>query len=117
MFYIKEFLKHLREKHYCYSTLQDYRNDLEHFEAYFTYHEDVRNISRRQIREYLDTLNKKDHPTKAYCNRITRIIKYFRYLEEEGIIFLSPLSDVCIPKYHKKSYTVIEKAEMEKILT
>jgi len=91
MFYIEEFLKHLKEKQYSFSTLRAYRKDLEHFEAYFTCHgiEDVRNISKHKVLDYLNTLNRKAHPNKAYCNQITRIIKYFRYLEEEGLIVSS----------------------------
>ena len=118
MFYIEEFLKHLKINHYSYSTLKAYRKVLGNFEAHFSYLgiEEIVNISKHTVMDYLKTLNGKEHPTKAYCNKITRIIKYFRHLEEEGIIFLSPLRDFCIPKYHTKSYPVIGKAQMEKIL-
>ena len=61
-------------------------------------------------------LNGKEHPTKAYCNQTTRIIKYFRYLEEEDIIFLSPLRDYSIPRPQTNNYPVIGKAEMKRIL-
>ena len=74
------------------------------------------NISKAIVLDYLKMLNGKAHPTKAYCNQITRIIKYFRYLEEEGIIFLSPLRDYSISRYQTKNYPVIGKAEMKRIL-
>ncbi len=117
MFYIEDFIKHLKMNHYSYSTLLAYRKDLGNFEAYLSYHgiEDAMNISKAIVLDYLKTLNGKAHPTKAYCNQITRIIKYFRYLEEEGIIFLSPLRDYSIPKHQTKSYPVIGKAEMKRI--
>ncbi len=118
MFYIEEFINHLKMNHYSYSTLKAYRKDLGDFEAYLACNDikDAMNISKATVLDYLKTLNGKAHPTKAYCNQITRIIKYFRYLEEESIIFLSPLRDYSIPKHQIKSYPVIGKAEMEKIL-
>lgn len=117
MFHIEDFLKHLKEKLYSFSTLHAYLADLEHFEAYCFCCgiEDVRNISKQVINEYFKTLNGNDRYTKAYCNHITRIIKYFRYLEEEGIIFLSPLRDYFLPKYKAKSHPVLGITEMERI--
>jgi len=118
MFYIEEFINHLKINHYSYSTLKAYRKDLGHFEAYLSCNgiKDATNISKTTVLDYLKTLNGKAHPTKAYCNQITRIIKYLHYLEEEGIIFLSPLRDYSIPRYQTKNYPVIGKVEMEKIL-
>ncbi len=118
MFYTEEFINHLKMNHYSYSTLKVYRKDLSHFEAHLACCgiKDVMNISKATVLNYLKTLNGEEHPTKAYCNQITRIIKYFRYLEEEGIIFLSSLRDYSIPKHQTKSYPVIGKIEMEKIL-
>ncbi len=118
MFYIKDFINHLKMNHYSYSTLKAYRKNLRNFEAHLACCgiKDAMNISKAIVLDYLKTLNGKAHPTKAYCNQITRIIKYFRYLEEEGIIFLSPLRDYSIPRYQTKNYPVIGKAEMKRIL-
>ncbi len=118
MFYIEEFISHLKMNHYSYSTLKAYRKDLGDFEAHLACNgiEDAINISKATVLDYLKTLNGKEHPTKAYCNQITRIIKYFRYLEEEGIIFLSPLRDYSMPKHQTKNYPVIGKAKMKRIL-
>jgi len=118
MFYIKEFLKHLKEKQYSFSTLKGYRRALENFETYCIHSgvNGIKDIPKKQVFEYLDTLNGKDRSTKAYCNNISRFIKYFRYLEEEGFIFLSPLRDFSLPEYSKTHHPVIRKAEMERIL-
>ncbi len=118
MFYTEEFISHLKMNHYSYSTLKAYRKYLGHFEAHLACCgiKDAMNISKPSVLDYLKTLNGKAHPTKAYCNQITRIIKYFRYLEQEGIIFLSPLRDYSIPRYQTKNYPVIGKAEMKRIL-
>jgi len=118
MFYIEEFINHLKMNQCSYSTLKVYRKDLRHFEAHLNCCGiiNIMNISKATIIDYLKMLNGKAHPTKAYCNQITRIIKYFRYLEEEGIIFLSPLRDYSIPRYQTNYYPVIGKAEMKRIL-
>ena len=118
MFHVEDFIKHLKEKQYSFSTLHAYLDDLRHFEVYCSHYgiEDVRNISRKVVFEYFGTLNGKERHTKAYCNHISRIIKYFRYLEEEGFIFLSPLRDYFMPKHQTSNYPVLEKAEMERIL-
>ncbi len=118
MFYIEEFINHLKMNHYSYSTLKAYQKDLGDFEAHLACNgiEDAINISKATVLNYLKTLNGKAHPTKAYCNQITRIIKYFRYLEEEGIIFLSPLRNYSMPKHQTNNYPVIGEGEMEKIL-
>ncbi len=119
MFYIEEFLSYLKSKQYSFSTLHAYRSELNHFKEYCIRYgiEDVKSIPKQIVLEHLKTLNGKDHLTKAYCNKITRLIKYFRYLEDEGLIFLSPFRDYSFPKYQRKNYPVIEKAEMENILS
>ncbi len=118
MFYTDEFINHLKINHYSYSTLKAYRKDLGHFEAHLACCgiKDAMNISKATVLDYLKMLNGKAHPTKAYCNQITRIIKYLHYLEEEGIIFLSPLRDYSIPIYQTNNYPVIGKVEMKRIL-
>ena len=119
MFYIEEFLNYLKSKQYSFSTLHAYRRELKHFGEYCISYgiEDVKNTAKQMIFRYLATLPGKEIPTKACCNQITRLIKYFRYLEDEGLIFLSPFRDYSLPKYHGKNYPVIEKAEMENILS
>jgi len=118
MFHIEEFLKHLKEKQYSFSTLQAYLKDLKRFEEYCSRYgiEDVKNISKQIVCEYTESLNGKEQRTKTFCNHITRIVKYLRYLEEEGSIFLSPLKDYSMPKYQTKHHPVIGNAEMQKIL-
>ncbi len=119
MFYIDEFLNYLKDKQYKFSTLQTYKQELNHFKEYCIRYgiEEVKNTTKPMTFKYLATLHAKENPTKAYCNKITKLIKYFRYLEDQGLIFLSPFSDYSLPKYHGKNYPVIEKAEMDNILS
>ncbi len=119
MFYIEEFLNYLKSKQYNFSTLHAYKQELTHFREYCTRCgiEDVKTTAKQMTFRYLATLHGKENPTKAYCNQITRLVKYFRYLEDQGLIFLSPFRDYSLPKYHGKNYPVIEKAEMENILS
>ncbi len=119
MVYIEEFLSYLKSKQYRFSTLHAYRRDLKHFREYCIRCgiEDVKNTTKQMTFKYLAALPGKEIPTKACCNQITRLIKYFRYLENEGLIFLSPFRDYSLPKYQGKNYPVIDKNEMENILS
>jgi len=118
MYYIDEFLHHLKEKQYLYSTLKAYRQSLGRFDAYCTRlrMDGIRDVPEKLVFEYLDTLQGKGRITKAFCNHITRLIKYFRYLEQEGFIFLSPLRNFSFPKYQKKHHPVLSESEMQRIL-
>ena len=118
MYYIDEFLHHLKEKQYRFSTLKAYRQSLGRFEAYCKRLgiEGIRDVPGKLVFEYLGTLEGKDRVTKAFCNHITRLTKYFRYLEQEGFIFLSPLRNFSLPKYQKKHHPVLSRSEMERIL-
>ncbi len=119
MFYIEEFQNYLKNRQYSFSTLHAYKQELKHFKEYCIRcgMEDIKSIPKQMVLEHLKTLNGKKNLSKAYCNKITRLIKYFRYLEDEGFIFLSPFRDYSLPKYQGKNYPVIEKAEMESILS
>ena len=98
MFYIKEFLNYLKSKLYSFSTLHAYKQELNHFKEYCIRCgiEDVKTTTKQMTFKYLTTLPGKEIPTKAYCNRTTRIIKYFQYLEDQGLIFLKIVdSQIC----------------------
>ena len=55
MFYINEFLNHLKEKRYSSKTIKDYSYLLHHFESYFkSQHKlEPKNISENELLEYL----------------------------------------------------------------
>ena len=61
-------------------------------------------------------MERKDRITKTFCNHVTRLDKYFRYLEQEGYIFLSSLRHFSLPKYEKKHHPILSRTEMERIL-
>jgi len=118
MYYVDEFIHHLQEKQYLFSTLKSYRQSLGRFEAYCKRRgiEDITNVPAELVFKYLDTLAGKDRITKAFCNQVSRLTGYFRYVEQEGLIFLSPLRNFSLPKHQKRHHPVLSRSEMQDIL-
>jgi len=118
MFYSKDFLNHLEKNRYIKKTIRNYAYLLHNFERYFDNHgiTDVKNVSKNEILEYLNKIRNKKNSEKEYALKITRLRKYFQYLEENSYIFISPVNDYKRPKYQKKSYPVLYQEEIENIL-
>jgi integrase/recombinase XerD len=118
MYHVDEFIRRLREEQYRFSTLKSYRRSLDRFAAYCKSRgiEEIKVVPAQLVFRYLDTLEGKDRITKAFRNHVSRLIKYFRYLEQEGLIFLSPLRNISLPKYLKRHHPVLGRSEMERIL-
>lgn len=77
---------------------------------------DVKNISQNESAAFLNFIKKKNISDREYSLRTRKLIKYFQYLEENVLIFLSPLKDHPVIKYLKKSFPVSDKEEIENIL-
>ncbi len=64
----------------------------------------------------MNIIRNRKNSDKEYALKISRLIKYFRYLEENGHVFLSPVKNYDNPKYRGKSYPVLTQGEIENIL-
>ena len=118
MFYIEEFLNHLQENRYSSKTIKDYSYLLHNFESYFQNNHMVepKRISESEIFEYLNKIRNRKNSVKEYASKISRLKKYFQFLEINGLIFLSPLKYHPVIKFQKKSFPVLDKKEMENLL-
>ncbi len=118
MFYSKDFLNHLERKRYRKKTIRDYAYLLHDFERYFDNYEitDVKNISKNEILEYLNKIGDSKNSEKEYALKITRLKKYFQYLEDNSHIFLSPVQDYTTLKNQKNRYPTLNREEIESIL-
>ena len=118
MFYSKDFLNHLERKRYRKKTIRDYAYLLHNFEKYFDscYITDVKNISKNEILEYLNKIRNSKNSEKEYALKITRLKKYFQYLEDNSHIFLSPVKDYTTLQYQRKRYPTLNQEEIESIL-
>ena len=118
MFYIEDFLEHLKAAYLSPKTIGAYSVLLGKLTTYFEKQgiSDIKDISERQIREYVDFLAKKYGNSKCFYISIIRIKKYFAFLEEKGVIFLSPLIEYPSPKFPKTSYPNVDQRKIRLIL-
>ena len=119
MFYVNEFLNHLKNCRYSSKTIREYGYVLKHLEGHFEHDgiDDVRRISESAMREYLRKLEARQQSgTYAYI-RVKRLCKYFQYLEDAGHLFLSPLRDWRVRSYTKSSFPAVDTGELERMLS
>lgn len=119
MSYIKVFLEYLQANHYSKSTVKAYEYLLKNMRSYFTKRGigEVEGINEDKINEYLKTLKTDNCQSRYYIIKVQRITKYFRFLEDESIIFYSPIRDVDLRKPARHSYPTLSKNEIENILS
>ena len=119
MFHVDEFLKYLSERQFRYATLTAYRRLLERFATYVGQHgfSDVAAIGRKEALNFIEALAPRDRMTLAGLRSISRLRVYFRFLEEQGLLFESPLRGYVPPEAPKTHYPVLSEKEMTDILT
>jgi len=118
MFHLEEFLKNLEERSFRAYTRAAYRKVLERFSAYCGHNNflDITAIGRKEVMEYIESLGPKDQVTEAALRHISRLRSYFRFLEEEGFIFESPLRGYAPPEIPETHHPILTQTEMRVIL-
>jgi len=118
MSHVDAFLKHLTERQFRYATIAAYRSLLERFTDYCIQCgvSDVAAIGRKEARGFIEALAPRDRMTLAGLRSISRICTYFRFLEQQGLIFESPLRGYVPPEAPKTHYAVLTEKEMMDIL-
>ena len=119
MYHIKEFLDYLKINHFSQSTIKAYEYLLYNMKGYFTKRgiTYVKAFNESIINEYIKTLKNNNCQSRYFITKIKRIAKYFRYLEDEGVIFLSPIRDIDIRPLPRHSYPTLSRKEIENILS
>jgi len=119
MFYIHEFLDSLTVCRFSPKTIREYGYLLRHFQQ-FCQSVDVQDstaISEQHVNGYLRSLNARAIDGKSYYVRVKRLAKYFRFLEEQGHLFLSPFRDVRVHNHRKATLATLSTGEMERMLS
>ena len=119
MFYVNEFLSHLKNCRYSPKTIREYGYVLRHLKNYFEHGgiDDVTGISESRLHAYLEELEHRQQTGKHAYIRVRRLGKYFQFLEREGYLFLSPLQDWRVRSYPNRASPAIEATEMERMLS
>ena len=119
MFYVNEFLDHLKNCRYSRKTIREYSYVLQHLKDHFEHSgvDDVTGITESRMHEYLESFEHRHHSGKYIYIRVKRLGKYFQFLEQEGYLFLSPLRDLSIRTHPKSSFPAVDTVEMERMLS
>jgi integrase/recombinase XerD len=119
MFYIPEFLDSLTVCRYSPKTIREYGYLLRHFQQFCLSVgvQDSTAISEQHVQGYLRSLNARAMNGKSYYIRVKRLAKYFRFLEKQGHLFLSPFREVQVHNYRKATPATLSTSEMERILS
>jgi len=119
MFYIDDFLNHLKAKNYNQkNTIKAYHLILNEFSCFC----DERNIySVKQLTEnnvigYLECIKEKGISDRYFYLKLYRLRIYFNFLYEEGYIFFAFLKDYIFPKYLRNNFPVLAQTEIKNIL-
>jgi len=119
MFCTDLFLDYLRDRGYRYATRKAYQKVLSRFTEYCigVGVSEVTAVGRDAALGFVRSLGEPDRITKAALQKTSRLRAYFRFLEEKGLIFESPLRGYALPEMPEAHYPVLTRAEVDAILT
>lgn len=120
MFYVEEFLTDLEQAHYCrYATVVAYRRLLNRFEQYCVQRgvAEVGAVDGRLVRQFIASMQSHGHMTESIRGKLSRLRSYFRWLQDKGRIFLSPMRDYAAPDVPVTHHPVLPERQMRRILT
>jgi len=114
--YIEDFLLHCKiEKNLSSKSIKAYKIDLKGFEN-FIKKENINEINKNDIKQYLNFLFEKDYKIKTIKRKIISVKALFNYLEFEEIVTQNPFKKVKINlKEEKKLPVVLSLDEVEKL--
>ena len=108
MKHINDFLKYLANQNYSNKTLKDYSYILSGFQNYLNTIQifDEKNVNEPHFKDYISKY-KNSNCYSFYYALVTKIKKYFRFLQEFNFIFLSPIEKIKNPKQVVKHHPLI----------
>ena len=118
MFHTEEFIEYLKTVHLSPKTIRAYSTTVGTLKSHFEGMEirDVKDITEERITGYVDLLSRRHGNSKYLYIGIIRLKRYFAFLEETGVIFLSPLIRIPNPKPSSLSYPAPNQKKMHLVL-
>ena len=118
MFHTEDFIEYLKTLHLSLKTIRAYSTTVgrlkSHFIARGIY--DVKEITEERITEYVDLFSDRHESSKYLYVGVIRLKRYFEFLEESGVIFLSPLKQIPNPKPLSSSYPTLDQKRLRLLL-
>lgn len=105
----------LLEKKYSENTINSYNNDLIKFTKYFQDKKQLKTLTNKDIKEYIQKLNKEESP-RSTARNISALKSFYKYLLIEKYITKNPLDNITQPKLQKSLPKVLTETEVDKLL-
>lgn len=112
---IENFMEYLIiEKKYSKNTIASYERDLKKFKS-ITNNKDIKNITRKDIQQYLNQINK-NQSTRSVSRNISTLKSFYKYLKLNSIVKTNPMDQINNPKSKKTLPKILSEEEINKIL-
>ena len=118
MFHTEDFIEYLKTVHLSPKTIRAYSALVGRLKSYFIDRGvcDVKEITEERITEYVDLFSDRHGSSKYHYVGVIRLKRYFAFLEERGVIFLSPLKQIPNPKPLSSSYPTLDQKRIRLLL-
>ncbi|MBL7996679.1 site-specific tyrosine recombinase XerD [bacterium] len=117
---LEQFLDYLSiEENLAGNTIDSYRNDLRRYLSFVTSekeYSDFNQITSKDISAFVQLLNSLGLSPKSISRNLSAIRTFHKYLLNEDILENDPAENIDLPKLPKTLPSVLEIAEVEKIL-
>ena len=118
MFYEEDYDRHLAAIGHLATTRRVHRYTLSHFIAFLADHgiTDARQVTPGRILEYRRSMEGRDFTPKTVAGELGRLRIYFSFLERQRIVFISPASNMRMPKNLCGRRPAVAEEELRAIL-
>lgn len=115
MLKIDEFLSYLSDnKNYSELTIKNYGIDLREFSLYIK--KDLCLVNKDDVKKYLNFLFIKDDKNKTVSRKISTLKSFYKYLYNNEIVSVNPVSNIKYPKKEKSLPKFIPYNELENMI-
>lgn len=115
MLKIDEFLSYLSDnKNYSELTIKNYGIDLREFSLYIK--KDLCLVNKDDVKKYLNFLFIKDDKNKTVSRKISTLKSFYKYLYNNGLVSVNPVSNIKYPKKEKSLPKFIPYNELENMI-
>ena len=117
---LEQFLDYLSvEQNLSFNTIDSYRNDLKRYLEFVTSekkYSDLNQITSKDVSSFVQLLNSLGLSAKSISRNLSAIRTFHKYLMNEDMLENDPAENIDMPKLSKTLPSVLEIAEVEKIL-
>ncbi len=115
---IDRFLNYLLiDKKYSKNTFLSYKNELHHFLEFCKKEKkDLSDITKEDLRKYLNVLQKKYSSDKTISHHITTLRSFYKFLLIEKVVTENPVSLIELPKQRKSLPKALSLEEIDTLL-